>query len=167
MTHSRFSKILLILFSLGFLLTCLLGLLWAQMPGKRIPLPEDLQIENALAISRLYGLSREQAIILCGIYDHEKTPRKFMATFGYFGIRKSDHPVIEHCKSDNMLFLICAGLCAETIKLRCPDDSQKSVLRLGLGYGKGKTRYLGYATDPNWAYKVLRKAKKYEKILYE
>lgn len=117
---------------------------------------DDEQVITALSIARLYNLSREQAILMLAILDHEKTPKRLMKTFGYYGIRKSMCPIIKYCKSDEMLFLVCSGLCAETIKVRCPKVDKEGVHKLGKRY----------AFDTQWSAKVWKKMKKYKNILY-
>jgi hypothetical protein len=118
---------------------------------------EDLRAEATLAIARMYDLSRDQAILMLAIYDHELAPREQMITYGYFGMRRSDHPIIQRCKRDETLFLVCASLCAQTIKNRCPVVTPKSVHALGNIY----------ATNPQWSKCVWAEMKKYkDTILY-
>jgi hypothetical protein len=147
-----FSRGCWIAFATLFSLTCLLGVLWAD----EHTIIEDKRIQLSLDIAREYNLTRDQAILMLGIYQHELTPKKQMKTFGYFGIRKSMCPIIQYCKSDEMLFIVCAGLCAETIKKHCPNIKRETLNKFGKIY----------AIDPWWVSKVKRKMRKFENILY-
>jgi hypothetical protein len=127
----------------------------------------DDRLNLTLSIAHWYRLTRGQAILMCGIYDWELAPKDQMITYGYFGIRRSDHPIIAYCDSDEMLFIVCAGICARTIKRFCPDTQTISVRRFNHGYRKGKYQYPGYAEDTEWWLGVIQKMKEHENILYK
>lgn len=136
------------------------------MPGEPGSTADDRRVSMSLATARFYGLTRDQAVLMLGIYRHELAEPEDMVTFTYFGIRRSDVPITGACRTDEMLFAVCAGVCAQTIRRRCPRVSAESIRRLNHGYGKGRRRYAGYAEDPDWWKGVMRRMKEFGNILY-
>lgn len=122
------------------------------------PTTDDLKVEAALSIARLYGLDRSQAILLLAIHDHEAGEPACKE----FGIEnqpeKIKDPVERYCR------YACKS--ARAIKLWCPDVRPATVRRFNHGFGKGKRRYPGYAEDPDWWRCVVRRMRDYQKILY-
>lgn len=127
---------------------------------------DDRRVLMSIATARFYGLTRGQAVLMLGIYRHELAMPEDMVTFAYFGIRRSDVPITGACRTDEMLFAVCAGVCAQTIRKRCRTVNVDSIKRLNHGYGSGPRRYGGYAEDPDWWRGVIRRMKEFENILY-
>ena len=152
----KFTDTLWFYFLLGLLAT---AIIWFTV---LVPWPanaddeQDLRIPLTLAIAHEYGLTRDQAILLLAIGKHELTPREQMKTYGYFGIRKSDKPILYKCKTDKTLFILSAILCAETILKHCPMVTDAAIRKFGKRY----------AEDPGWAVDVINEEKAFSNILY-
>lgn len=118
---------------------------------------EDVRLELTLDIARWYGLSREQAILLLAIYDHEDGA-KAKKEFGIEGKEPVKDPLQRYC------FYACYS--ARAIKRWCPDTRTETIKRFNHGFGKGRNRYPGYAEDRSWWIYVKRRMKDYQTILY-
>lgn len=126
-------------------------------PASAWAMDKDAETRGALEIARDYGLTRNQAIMLLAIKDHEAgTPAK--KEFGVENVEIIDDPIrrfFNHgCRS------------ASLIKRFCPDTRSETIKRFNHGYGKGKRRYPGYATDPTWWVYVKRRMRDYRDIAY-
>jgi hypothetical protein len=118
---------------------------------------EDVRVELTLGMARWYGLSRDQAILLLAIHDHEDGA-KAKKEFGIENKEKVADPLQRYC------FYGCYS--ARAVRRWCPDVRPETIRRFNHGFGKGKNRYPGYAEDPEWWKYVIRKMKKYQNILY-
>jgi hypothetical protein len=116
------------------------------------------RIDMTLAVARLYRLTREQAILLLAIYDHEDgAPAK--KEFGIEGKPPVTDPIHRLCRN--------ACFAALTIKRRCPNTKPETIMRFNHGYStRGKKRYPGYSEDPNWWVKVMQHMEKYKNLPY-
>lgn len=118
----------------------------------------ELKIEAALAVAKLYGLSRGQAILLLAIHDHEAGEPACKE----FGIENQP----EKIKDPVERYMRYACKSARAIKLWCPDARPVTVRRFNHGFGKENDRYPGYAQDPEWWRCVVRRMRDYKKIIY-
>jgi hypothetical protein len=118
---------------------------------------EDDRIFLTTAIAHWYGLSRQQAILLLAIRDHE-AGEPACKEFGIEGKEKVRDPLQRYC------FYACYS--ARVIKLYCPNTKKETLKLFNHGFGKGKNKYLGYAEDIYWYKGVMRKMKKYEDVFY-
>lgn len=134
--------------------------------GESLPKKEDLRVDLTLAIARWHGLSRNQAILMLTIYDHELAPREQMKTCSYFGIRRSMRPELAYCETVEDEYETAARICAGTIKRYCPNVRSDTLRNFNHGFGKGRNHYPGYAEDPWWWIKVKRKMKRWQNITY-
>lgn len=144
----------------GTALFCFLSLLslsvWAP-ETEPTPDMDDLKVEAALSIARLYGLTRDQAVVMLAIRDHEAGyPAK--KEFGIEGWPPVNDERRRFCRN--------ACLCARLIKQHCPDSRPETIKKFGQGYNDGIKIYPGYAIHKAWYKYVIRKMKKYENILY-
>lgn len=128
--------------------------------------PETKRIEVTLDVARWFELTKDQAILLLAIHDHELAPRTQMKQCSYFGIRRSIHPILSYCKTDQMEYLVAASICANLIKRHCQDTSPESLKRFNHGYVGKRRTYKGYAQDRLWHIKVAYRMSKYKDIFY-
>jgi len=143
---------------LALLLAPLLGASAAGTSEEPRPTTKELKVEAALSVARLEGLTREQAILLLAIHDHEDGE----AACKEFGIE--NQPVIVKDPVERYFRWACKS--ARAVKLWCPDARPATVRRFNHGFGKGRRRYPGYAEDPDWWRGVLEHMRSYRKILY-
>lgn len=118
---------------------------------------DDHKVDAALSIARLYGLSRDQAMLMLAIRDHES---------GYAAEKEFGIEGQPRMRDERMRFCRNACICARLIKRYCPDAKRSTVRRFNHGYDDDGGKYLGYAEDAEWWLKVLRHKRKYENILY-
>lgn len=121
------------------------------------PTMDDLKLETALSIARLYGLTRDQAIIMLAIRSHEA---------GYPAKKEFGIEGWPEIKDERRRFCRNACLCAKLIKRHCQDTRPETLRKFGQGYKDDNRQYSGYAEDREWWRKVLRHKKKYLNILY-
>ncbi len=146
-------SIVLILLSLGATRTS-----WSSTKamiekyGRSPKLSEEQR--TLLAVARLYGLNRDQAILLLAIRDHEDgRPGKELGV---------ENPVAKQWQDGRRSLLVQASFAAETIKRRCPDTRPETIRRFNHGY----PGYLGWAEDRTWWIWVRRYMKRYRQIEY-
>jgi hypothetical protein len=118
---------------------------------------DDYKQSVAMDLAHCYGLSREQAILLFAIRDHEDG-EKAKKEFGIEGKEKIDDPIRRYANH--------ACYSANAIKRFCPDTKRETIKRFNHGYGVGEKRYRGYAEDRDWYKFVIRRMKEYENIFY-
>ena len=150
-----FVRVCWIAFAVALFLTVVIGLLWAD----ECQTQQDKRDEISLAIARFYGLTRDQGILLLAIRDHENSEMK---TFSYYGIRREDRPELKYCRSDRDEYIDATRICAEQIRLYCPNIKTSKIMKFNCGYGN----YPGYAVDHEWWRGVKRKMREYQNIIY-
>lgn len=118
---------------------------------------EEVRIQLTLSVAKWYGLTRDQAVLLLAIHDHEDGA-KAKKEFGIEGKERVSDPLQRYC------FYACYSALA--IKRWCPDAKPATLRRFNHGFGRGKCRYPGYAEDRTWWIQVRRRMRDYQHITY-
>lgn len=118
-----------------------------QYVSRDVETYHDRQVITALQVARFYGLSREQAIVLVAIRDHENggPGKEFGIEIPSCRFRDGRHSFVDNCAT-----------CCEIILARCPDGKARTLRKLNKSY----------AADPNWWRGVRKAMARYRNIIY-